>query len=112
MVLKTNDLSRVQGEKAKYASGGKHKKGTRVTEERAKAQRAKLDTQAKRVHEEQELYSQEAQAKKTERQDRKSKQRDIEALIEAYLQDHIGGNHSEKTLEWHRTALGLMQLFF
>src|SRR5262249_45543061 len=28
------------------------------------------------------------------------------------LQDHIGGNHSAKTLEWHRTALGLMHLFF
>jgi site-specific recombinase XerD len=35
----------------------------------------------------------------------------IETLIEAYIQDHIGGNHSEKTLEWHRTALGLMQGF-
>lgn len=25
------------------------------------------------------------------------------------LQDHAGGNHSEKTLEWHGTALGLMR---
>ncbi len=31
--------------------------------------------------------------------------------MEAYIQDHIGGNHSDKTIEWHRTALGLMQFF-
>lgn len=31
--------------------------------------------------------------------------------IEVYLQDHIGGNHSPKTLEWHQTALGLFAAF-
>ena len=41
-----------------------------------------------------------------------ARRRLIGTLVEAYLQDHIGGNHSEKTLEWHRTALGLMQHFF
>ena len=45
-------------------------------------------------------------------QQTQAKRRVIETLIEAYIQDHIGGNSSEKTLEWHRTALGLMHLFF
>ena len=31
--------------------------------------------------------------------------------IDDYLQDHEGGNHSKKTLEWHHTALGLLQTF-
>ena len=112
MVLKANDFSGVHVERAKRANRSIHKKGARVTEERAKAQRAKLDTQAKRVHEEQDTDIQKTQAKKTERQDRRSKHYILESLIDAYLQDHIGGNHSDKTLEWHRTALGLMQHFF
>ncbi|MBO0794959.1 MAG: hypothetical protein J2P36_28965 [Ktedonobacteraceae bacterium] len=52
------------------------------------------------------------QSKKTARQEAQAKRRAIDMLIEAYLQDHIGGNHSAKTLEWHWTALGLMHLFF
>jgi integrase/recombinase XerD len=35
----------------------------------------------------------------------------IARAIEDYLQDHAGGNHSDKTLEWHRTALGLMRTY-
>ena len=31
--------------------------------------------------------------------------------IEVYLQDHKGGNHSPKTVEWHATALGLLQRY-
>jgi site-specific recombinase XerD len=31
--------------------------------------------------------------------------------VEDYLLDHEGGNHSLKTLQWHRTALGLLQRF-
>jgi site-specific recombinase XerD len=31
--------------------------------------------------------------------------------IDDYLQDHEGGNSSRKTLEWHCTALGLLQTF-
>jgi integrase/recombinase XerD len=33
----------------------------------------------------------------------------IANAIEDYLQDHVGGNHSEKTIEWHATALGLLR---
>jgi hypothetical protein len=35
----------------------------------------------------------------------------IELAIMDYLQDHEGGNHSKKTVQWHQTALGLFQLF-
>jgi site-specific recombinase XerD len=35
----------------------------------------------------------------------------IARAIEDYLQDHAGGNSSPKTLEWHGTALGLMQTY-
>lgn len=115
MVLKTtHTFSAVRAEKAKDAGRRTKKKGSRVTEERAKAQRAKLDTQVetKRVQEEQDEVPQNTHNKKIARHDLQAKRRVIETLIEAYIQDHIGGNHSEKTLEWHRTALGLMQFFF
>jgi len=35
----------------------------------------------------------------------------IADAIDAYLQDHTGGNHSHKTLEWHATALGLLRKY-
>jgi site-specific recombinase XerD len=89
------------------------KKGARVTEARAQAQRAKLDAQAKAQHlqEEQEAVAGQTHNKKSVRQEMQANRRVIATLIEAYIQDHIGGNHSEKTLEWHRTALGLLHLF-
>ncbi len=116
MVLKaTNNSSPLaHAVRSKGPDRRTHHKGSRVTQERAKAQRAKLDVQAESRHlqEEQEAVVQTTQHKKTGRQEVQAKRRLIEMLIEAYLQDHIGGNHSVKTLEWHRTALGLMQLFF
>jgi site-specific recombinase XerD len=36
----------------------------------------------------------------------------IACAIDGYLLDHEGGNHSPKSLEWHRTALGLMRSYF
>ena len=104
----------VRAEKAKIAGKRAQKKGSRVTEERAKSQRSKLNTQAEARHaqEEQEAVTQKTQSKKAGWQEGQGKRRVIESLIEAYIQDHIGGNHSDKTVEWHQTALGLMQLFF
>jgi site-specific recombinase XerD len=88
-----------------------------VAGNRASAQRDKLDaqTEARAQQEEQE-------AKETTRKPNgKHEQRQLLAnrranttiphAIEDYLQDHAGGNHSDKTLEWHRTALGLMRSF-
>jgi len=100
-------------EQSKGASRRTSKKGSRVTQARAQAQRAKRDAQAeaRHVQEEQEAAIPTTQNKKTVRQEMQTKRRVIETLIEAYLQDHIGGNSSEKTLEWHRTSLGLMHHF-
>jgi site-specific recombinase XerD len=117
MVVKTTNNNKtlaVHAEQAKDAGRRTQKKGSRVTEERAKAQRVKLDKKAEvqQGQEEQEVAVHPAQNKKTGRQEALARRRVIETLVEAYIQDHIGGNHSEKTLEWHRTALGLMQLFF
>jgi integrase/recombinase XerD len=109
----TNTLSAVPIEKTKHAKDvGQRtpKKGSRVTEARAKAQRAKLDTQAE-LHHEQAAQAPVMQNMKGRRQEAQTKRRVLATLIEAYLQDHIGGNHSDKTVEWHRTALGLLQLF-
>ncbi len=79
-----------------------------ITAARARAQRTKRDAQI--------------QARKTVQQSsRKKNHQDIQRknhpstslvdAIEAYLQDHEGGNHSHKTLEWHATALGLLRRY-
>lgn len=88
-------------------------KGSPVTEHRAKAQRAKLDAQAqaRQAQEEQAPVVQTIQQKKTVRQELQARRRAVEALIEAYLQDQIGGNRSDKTVEWHRISLGLLRAF-
>ena len=119
MVSKTtnNNSSVVPAQLSKGIEKRTHKQGSRVTQERAKAQRAKLDAQAEARHEQKEQEEQETavqmtQHKKTGREEVQARRRLIATLIDAYIQDHIGGNHSEKTLEWHQTALGLMQHFF
>jgi site-specific recombinase XerD len=88
-----------------------------VAGNRASAQREKLDAQA-----EARSQQEEPEAKETIRKSNgKHEQRrplahrrantTIAHAIEDYLQDHAGGNHSDKTLEWHRTALGLMRSY-
>jgi site-specific recombinase XerD len=108
-----NGSSAVNVKKLKGSGRQTNTKGSHVTEARAKAQRAKLDDQAqmRQQKEEQEAVAPQTQSKKRERQEMQIKRRVIATLIEAYIQDHIGGNHSEKTIEWHQTALGLMQFF-
>lgn len=115
-------VSKVTNNNPQAANAGKSKgvdrrtgkKGSHVTQARARAQRAKLDAQAQNQHqrqEEQEAVARQTQRKKTVRQEMQANRRLIAPLIEAYLQDHIGGNSSGKTIEWHRTALGLLRLF-
>ena len=87
-----------------------------VTDARAAAQRAKLDAQAeeRRTTAEQETTQpKKPKTKKDQRQLLASRRANttIERAIEDYLSDHEGGNHSKKTLEWHHTALGLLQKF-
>lgn len=90
--------------------GSKH-----VTEARALAQRAKLNAQ-KQEHVPQNIESitsRKAKGKNTQ-QDLQAKRRastTIARAMEDYLQDHEGGNHSAKTLEWHRVSLGLMRTY-
>ncbi|MHB8595783.1 MAG: tyrosine-type recombinase/integrase [Ktedonobacteraceae bacterium] len=98
----------------KAASRRTTKKRTHVTEARAKAQRARLDSQAeaRHVQEEQNATTHQTPNRKTARQEAQAKRSLIATLIEAYIQDHIGGNASKKTVEWHHTALGLMLGFF
>jgi hypothetical protein len=86
-----------------------------VTEARASAQRAKLDAQdeARRQASEKTSTTQQAQSKHQQK-DLLAKRRaraTIGHAIADYLLDHEGGNHSDKTLQWHQTALGLLQSF-
>jgi integrase/recombinase XerD len=85
-----------------------------VTEARAAAQRAKLDAQAQRRSTDEAA----TKAKPARGRDRQaallSKRRadtTIERAVADYLLDHEGGNSSRKTLQWHRTALGLLRDF-
>ncbi|MBV9712577.1 MAG: tyrosine-type recombinase/integrase [Ktedonobacteraceae bacterium] len=86
-----------------------------VTEERAHAQRAKLETQA------QQRLPKEEDTRPTKRPKGEKAQEQLQAkrramttvvcAVDDYLQDHEGGNHSKKTVEWHETALGLLRSF-
>ena len=88
----------------------------KVTEARASAQRTKLDAQAEaRTRAAEDSARARPSAGKRERgQPGKAGKRaaaTVERAIADYLLDHAGGNHSAKTLEWHRTALGLLQTY-
>jgi len=84
-----------------------------VTEARARAQRAKLETQVK-ARKQQRDASEAPQEPTLQASPKQAKRRTAMTLaraIDDYLQDHEGGNHSKKTLEWHSTALNLLQTF-
>ena len=90
-----------------------------VTDARATAQRAKLDAQAEARNDQ--AVETAAAAKRKHPGRKKEQQRlltnrrtntTIGRAIDDYLLDHMGGNSSDKTLEWHRTALGLMRTYF
>jgi site-specific recombinase XerD len=82
-----------------------------VTEARAVAQRAKLDAQTE-VRRKQAVSKTPADKPSRNRkgqEDLLTKRRaatTMERAIADFLDDQEGGNHSAKTLEWHRTALG------
>src|SRR5450755_377928 len=88
---------------------GRRSTGKRVTEARARAQRTKLDTQEQVREQQAEQTIAEEPKKRGGHQEHHARRRTkltVEQGIEDYLHDHEGGNHSDKTLEWHRTALG------
>jgi len=87
-----------------------------VTEARAAAQRAKLDAQARhRRVAARETATQAKQAKGKDKQAalllKRRASTTMERAIADYLLDHEGGNSSQKTLQWHQTALGLLRSF-
>jgi len=85
----------------------------KVTEARATAQRAKLDDQAqtRRRKAEDAAHARSSPGKRERERLGGRRGATIEGAIADYLLDHAGGNHSPKTLEWHRTALTLMQAY-
>jgi len=91
------------------------KSSPQVTGARAAAQRAKLDAQAEasRSAQQEAAVPPKAKGKKEQKQllARRRANTTLERAIEDYLADQEGGNHSHKTLEWHRTALGLLKSF-
>ena len=110
-----------QTEDARRTTGRARRASPRssVTEARATAQRAKLDAQSEERNDR--AGNEAATAKGPASQGKKEQQRlltnrrantTIGRAIDDYLLDHMGGNSSDKTLEWHRTALGLMRTYF
>jgi site-specific recombinase XerD len=91
------------------------KSSPQVTGARAAAQRAKLDAQAEASRSTQQEAAAPLKAKGRKEQKqllaRRRANTSLERAIEDYLADQEGGNHSHKTLEWHRTALGLLKSF-
>jgi len=90
-----------------------------VAKKRATAQRTKLDAQVQaRAQQAAEKAAEAATSKPKGRHEQQRLQASrragttIARAVDDYLQDHAGGNHSDKTLEWHRTALGLMRTYF
>jgi integrase/recombinase XerD len=97
-----------------FQPGRSQRHTTRVTQARAKAQRTRLDRAEQERQQRQALRKEEAHEQKgislaggARRQARVT----MDRAIGDYLDDHVGGNHSEKTLEWHHVALGLLQTF-
>ena len=88
---------------------------TRVTAARATAQRAKLDARDKvrprQASQARPSPSSASSARKPSVPPTRRARISIELAILDYVQDHEGGNHSPKTIQWHQTALGLFQQF-
>lgn len=111
MTQNASRFSRESASNADTSSRPRNVKRPAVTNARANAQRTKLDLE--REEREQTAQAQPALAKKTARSFPSSKRQgaSIANAIETYILDHIGGNHSPKTLEWHQTALNLFATY-
>lgn len=95
-------------------SPGTCRRTSTVTQARAKAQRAKIDQEAQLRQQQEALLEEEQREEEIHpqtSQERRRARMTVKRAIDDYLDDHIGGNHSEKTVEWHRTALGLLQAY-
>ncbi len=90
----------------------------KVTEARAVAQRGKLDAQVQARRQQAASKTPNPKTSRSRKgkgqEDLLSKRRSattLERAIADFLDDQEGGNHSPKTLEWHRTALGFFSRF-
>lgn len=83
----------------------------RVTAARAAAQRAKLDALDEERQEQPPEARPASPARKKPALPKRRSMTTIDLAVLDYLQDHEGGNHSKKTLQWHQTSLGLFQQF-
>jgi integrase/recombinase XerD len=110
----TTPSSFQENTKQQVRSAGHSRHVTKVTQARSKAQKAKLDRQS-HTPQQQKASRTTAERKKNappqKGQAKRPTNLTVERAIDTYLDDHIGGNHSDKTLEWHRTALGLFQTY-
>ena len=110
-----NTPRQVSSDQQNASKKGKNQASKKVTEARASAQRAKLDAQAEgRQQEAAEAPKPKESKGKNERQRLLANRRagtTLTRAIDDYVLDHEGGNHSPKTVEWHRTALGLLQTY-
>ncbi len=84
------------------------RRGQDVTAARAHAQRAKRDVQ---IQARKTISPSGGKKTRKDVQARNAMSTNIGDAIDTYLQDHEGGNHSHKTLEWHATALGLLRRY-
>jgi integrase/recombinase XerD len=92
---------------------GNQRQKNGMTEARARVQKEKIDKQAQIRISQTENVAKQVKSKKTSLEGQIISQAvpTITDAIGLYLQDHEGGNHSPKTLEWHKTALGLLCSF-
>jgi integrase/recombinase XerD len=81
-----------------------------AAEARAVAQRQKLD-RARTTRAEQAEQQRLQPGKRTPAPKPGVQTTTVSRAIEAFLQDQIGGNRSQKTIEWHQTALGLFSAY-
>src|SRR5260370_4248563 len=93
------------------------RRGKHVAGNRPGAQREKLDAQAEAFAQKATEMAAPAPGTRRRGQEQQRLQASRRAgttlarAVEDYLQDHAGGNDSDKTLEWHRTALGLLRTY-
>jgi integrase/recombinase XerD len=92
------------------------KSSSKVTEARAVAQRDKLDAQAEARRQQAASKTSNPKPSRSRKgqEDLLSRRRSattLERAIADFLDDQEGGNHSAKTLEWHRTALKFFEQF-
>jgi site-specific recombinase XerD len=90
----------------------KEKPSASVAEARARVQRAKLDLQEDQLHLRTQPPSRSPRSTgKRGSQDVLTRRRASTTMVyamEDFIADHEGGNHSPKTIQWHRNALTLL----